>query len=241
MNPMEALILAGGLGTRLSPYTAILPKPLMPVGQMPILELIIRQLHHYGVRHFTLAVSYLGTLLQTYFGDGSRFGVTIDYQWEENPLGTAGAISLYKPKEDGFLVMNGDILTTLNYEALFAAHHREKPMATIATFQKEVKIDLGVLEINPQGILEDYVEKPTKIYRVSMGINLFNRKVLEYLKAAEHIDIPELMVLLKNRGEKVYCHHEPCEWYDIGRVEDFALAQQLVQENLEKFLPRSPR
>jgi NDP-sugar pyrophosphorylase family protein len=234
---MQALILAGGLGTRLSPYTAILPKPLMPVGQMPILELIIRQLHYYGVHRFTLAVSYLGTLLQTYFGDGSRFGVRIDYQWEEHPLGTAGAISLFEPEEDDFLVMNGDILTTLNYLSLLSAHKREEPLATIAAFEKQVKIDLGVLEINEQGLLKDYVEKPIKTYKVSMGINVFNKKVLGHLKAEEHIDIPELMLLLKGRGERIFCYSESCEWYDIGRVEDFALAQQLVQENLDKFLP----
>jgi NDP-mannose synthase len=234
---MQALILAGGLGTRLSPYTAILPKPLMPVGQMPILELIIRQLHYYGVYRFTLAVGYLGTLLQTYFGDGSRLGVRIDYQWEEHPLGTAGAISLFSPEEDDFLVMNGDILTTLNYLSLFSAHKGGKPLATIAAFEKQVKIDLGVLDINDQGLLRDYVEKPIKTYKVSMGINIFNKKVLGHLKAGEHIDIPELMLLLKDRGERIYCFSEPCEWYDIGRVEDFALAQQLVQENLEQFLP----
>jgi len=234
---MQALILAGGLGTRLSPYTAILPKPLMPVGQMPILELIIRQLHHCGIDHFTLAVSYLGTLLQAYFGDGSRLGVKIAYQWEEHPLGTAGAISLFEPEEDDFLVMNGDILTTLDYVALFSAHKREKSLATIATFEKQVKIDLGVLEINDQGILVDYVEKPIKTYKVSMGINVFNKKVLSYLKAEEHLDIPELMLLLKDRGERIYCYSESCEWYDIGRVEDFTMAQQFVQENLDKFLP----
>ncbi len=234
---MEALILAGGLGTRLSPYTAILPKPLMPVGQMPILELIIRQLQYYGIDHVTLAVSYLGTLLQAYFGDGSRLGVKIDYQWEDHPLGTAGAISLFNPEEDDFLVMNGDILTTLNYQALFSAHKSQKPLATIASFEKQVKIDLGVLEIDEQGTLLDYVEKPIKTYMVSMGINVFNKKVLEYLKAEDHIDIPELMLLLKDKGERIYCYSEPCEWYDIGRVEDFAMAQQLVQERLDQFLP----
>lgn len=234
---MEALILAGGLGTRLSPYTAILPKPLMPVGQMPILELIIRQLRYYGVDHVTLAVSYLGTLLQAYFGDGSRLGVKVDYQWEDHPLGTAGAISLFNPEEDDFLVMNGDILTTLNYQALFSAHKSKKSLATIASFEKKVKIDLGVLEIDEQGTLLDYVEKPIKTYMVSMGINVFNKKVLEYLKAEDYIDIPELMLLLKDKGERIYCYSEPCEWYDIGRVEDFAMAQQLVQERLDQFLP----
>lgn len=234
---MQALILAGGLGTRLSPYTTILPKPLLPLGQMPILELIIRQLRYFGIHHFTLAVGYLGTLLQAYFGDGNRLGVEIDYQWEDHPLGTAGAISLFNPLEDDFLVMNGDILTTLDYLALLSAHKREKSIATIAAFEKKVKIDLGVLRINEQGILEDYVEKPVQTYRVSMGINVFNKKVLEYLKAEVHIDIPELMLLLREKGEKVYCFSAPCDWYDIGRVEDFTLAQQLVQNNLDKFLP----
>ena len=234
---MQALILAGGLGTRLSPYTTILPKPLLPLGQMPILELIIRQLRYRGVYHFTLAVGHLGNLLHAYFGDGNRLEVEIDYQWEDHPLGTAGAISLFNPMEDDFLVMNGDILTTLDYLALLSAHKREKSIATIATFEKQVKIDLGVLKIDEQGILEDYVEKPIKSYKVSMGINVFNKKVLEYLKAEVHIDIPELMLLLRERGEKVYCYSEPCDWYDIGRVEDFTLAQQLVQENFDKFLP----
>jgi len=138
---MKAVILAGGRGTRLAPYTTILPKPLMPIGDKPILDIVIRQLRYYGFTDITLAVGYLAELLVAYFGDGDRFGVTIRYSREEQPLGIAGPIALVDGLDEPFLVMNGDVLTTLNFSELMAFHRSSGAIATIATYPRSVKID----------------------------------------------------------------------------------------------------
>lgn len=157
---MKVLILSGGQGTRLNPHTATVPKPLVSVGDMPILEIIIRQLRHFGFDTITLAVGHLASQLEAYFGRGEKFGVTISYSYEETPLGTAGPIALMDDLSDPFLVMNGDILTSLDYGDFAEFHRRTGSVATLACCQKEVNINLGVLETNDEGRLLDYIEKP---------------------------------------------------------------------------------
>jgi len=177
---MKAVILAGGKGTRLAPYTVVLPKPLMPLGDRPVLEIIIRQLRHYGITDVVLAVGYLAELLEAYFGDGRRFGVNIEYSREEKPLGTAGPLALIDGLDEPFLVMNGDLLTNLDYAKL-AAHHADAGAAcTIAMYRRQVQITLGVMQVDPEYRLLDYIEKPTYDYQVSMGAYVFDPQVLDH-------------------------------------------------------------
>ena len=238
---MQAIILAGGKGTRLLPHTANLPKPLMPMGEMPILEIIVMQLKNAGASSIIMAVGYLHHMIEAHFGDGSDFGIPISYSLEDKPLGTAGPLNLiYKKLEENFIVLNGDLLTTLNFESLFNEHLRSNASATIATFKRTVDIDFGVLEIDSEKKLVEYKEKPTLNYQVSMGINVFKKNSLKnFLQNAGYLDIPDLMMELKNNGEDVLCHYEDCEWLDIGRIHDYSIATEIFEENKEKFLPKT--
>jgi NDP-sugar pyrophosphorylase family protein len=238
---MQAIILAGGKGTRLLPHTANLPKPLMPMGEMPILEIIVMQLKNAGASSIIMAVGYLHHMIEAHFGDGSDFGIPISYSLEDKPLGTAGPLNLiYKKLEENFIVLNGDLLTTLNFESLFNEHLRSNASATIATFKRTVDIDFGVLEIDSEKKLVEYKEKPTLNYQVSMGINVFKKNSLKnFLQNAGYLDIPDLMMELKNNGEDVLCHYEDCEWLDIGRIDDYSIATEIFKENKEKFLPKT--
>lgn len=237
---MQAIILAGGKGTRLLPHTANLPKPLMPMGEMPILEIIVMQLKNAGASSIIMAVGYLHHMIEAHFGNGSDFGIPISYSLEDKPLGTAGPLNLiYKKLEENFIVLNGDLLTTLNFESLFNEHLRSNVSATIATFKRTVDIDFGVLEIDSEKKLVEYKEKPTLNYQVSMGINVFKKNSIKnFLQNAGYLDIPDLMMGLKNNGEDVLCHYEDCEWLDIGRIDDYSIATKIFKENKEKFLPK---
>jgi len=168
---MQTLILAGGKGARLQPYTNVLPKPLMPLGEHPILDIILRQIKQSGTTEVILAVGYLGHLLQAFFGDGSQYGLQITYSIEQEPLGTAGPIGLVLDRlDDDFLVMNGDLLTTLNYRHFFDFHIKMNAAATIGIYSREVKIDFGVIQSDENVFLVDYIEKPAYLFDVSMGI-----------------------------------------------------------------------
>lgn len=224
MRDVRVVILAGGRGTRLQPYTTILPKPLMPIGDMPILEVVLRQLATFGFEHVTIAVNHLAELIRTFFGDGRQLGLTISYCVEDEPLGTAGAIQLVDDLTDTFMVMNGDLLTTLDYRSLIDAHVEAAADATIGVFPRDVHVDFGVLEVGPIGELEHYREKPTLSYLVSMGVNAFDRSVLEYVPRGRYLDIPVLMTTLKAAGRRVLTHRSECEWLDIGRPDDYRQA-----------------
>lgn len=236
---MQALILAGGKGTRLMPYTANLPKPLMPIDDIPILEILVRQLKANGISKIIMAVGYLSHMIEAYFKDGSEFGVPITYSLEKEPLGTAGPIGLvYEDLEENFMVLNGDLLTTINFKNIYDAHIDETAAATISTFPRTVNIDFGVLELNNKSELQSYTEKPKYDYKVSMGINVFNKKSIEnFIVKNEYLDIPKLMMLLKNNGNKVFCYEEDCRWLDIGRVDDYQQANEIFSENKKIFLP----
>ncbi len=182
---MKALILAGGKGTRLAPYTKILPKPLMPIGDMPILEILLRQMRRSGIDEIVLTVGHLAGLLEAFFQDGSQLGLKIRYSYEDQPLGTAGPLSLVNGLDDTFLVTNGDVLTTLDLRSLVAYHHRRGAAATIATHVRKVNIDLGVIQFDDGNRLVGYIEKPTYEFQVSMGIYVFEPRVLTVYRIQE--------------------------------------------------------
>jgi len=234
---MRAIILAGGKGSRLAPYTTVLPKPLMPIDDKPILEIVIRQLAHSGFDDITLAVGYLAELIMAYCGDGSKFGVSLTYSREETPLGTAGPIALVSELHDTFLVMNGDLLSTVDYAAMLADHRARGAIATLAAYRRDVKIDLGVVHVDAGGWLTDYVEKPTYHYDVSSGIYIFEPSILSHIPRGEHLDLPELVLKLIRQGLKVGVHRFEGYWLDIGRHGDYDQAIQEFQAHRDKFLP----
>jgi len=215
-----------------------LPKPLMPIGDMPILEIVIRQLAHHGVQDITLAVGYLAELLMAYCGDGGKFGVKIDYSREEEPLGTAGPISLIPNLNETFLVMNGDLLATLDYSAMWKYHKERGAIVTLASYRRDIKIDLGVIE-SEDGWVKDYIEKPTYHYSVSTGIYIFEPAVLPYIERGKYLDLPELVLRLLQENQKVNIYHFDGYWLDIGRHDDYetAIEEFMVRRNL--FLPGS--
>jgi NDP-sugar pyrophosphorylase family protein len=234
---MKAVILAGGRGTRLAPYTTILPKPLMPIGDKPILDIVIRQLRHHRYTDITLAVGYLAELLMAYFGNGERFGVNLKYSREEQPLGTAGPIALVPDLDDRFLVMNGDVLTAIDYTHMLAQHRASGAIGTIAVYPRSVKIDLGVVEYDEQHHLTNYIEKPTQHYRVSMGIYIFEPRVLQFIPKNQRLDLPDLVKNLVAAGEVMNCYPYDGYWLDIGRADDYAQAATDFERLAAQLLP----
>jgi NDP-mannose synthase len=234
---MKTIILAGGKGTRLAPYTTIFPKPLVPIGDRPILEIIIRQLVRQGLGDITLSVGHLGELIEAYFQNGHRNipGLTLDYFREKQPLGTAGSLAMISGLDETFMAMNGDILTTLDYRALIQHHRDTRAALTIAMHQKDVKIDLGVLETNEHGDLTTYREKPLYSFSVSMGIYVYEPHVLQYIPKGQYMDFPDLVKLLLNKGEKISGFPSKDYWLDIGRREDYELAQLEFSSRTEEF------
>lgn len=234
---MKAIILAGGRGSRLDPYTTVLPKPLMPIGNIPIIEIVIRQLRHAGFDAITLAVGYLAELLMAYLGDGTKFGVHIHYSREEHPLGTAGPLSLLEELDEPFVVMNGDLLTTLDYRALWEQHCANGAIATLATYRRDVKIDLGVIESDALGQVKRYIEKPTYHYNVSTGIYVFEPAVLGFIPQTERMDLPDLILKLVASGEMVATYPFNGIWLDIGQSEDYREAVAEFEQHTSEFLP----
>ena len=219
---MQAVILAGGKGTRLAPYTTVFPKPLMPIGEMPILEIVIRQLKKHGFTKIVLAVGHLAGLIEAYFGDGSKWGVEITYSREDEPLGTAGPLALIDDLAENFLVMNGDLLTNIDYSGLMSYHLENGALSTISMYTKDVPISLGVLELDDEGKIVDYIEKPTLKYKVSMGIYIFNNKILNYIERGKYLDFPDLIKNLIKKGENIRGYKFEGYWMDIGRHEDYS-------------------
>ena len=224
---MKAIVLAGGKGARLAPYTRILPKPLMPIGDLPILEILLRQMRSAGVREVILTVGYLGELMRAFFQDGSRLGLQIDYSFEEQPLGTAGPLALVADRlDDTFLVTNGDVLTTLDLRELVDDHRSSGAAATIASHARAVKIDLGVLQFDGDRCLKGYIEKPTYNFFVSMGIYVFEPRVLDYIPCNQYLDFPDLVLKLIANGERVRGYPFDGYWQDLGRADDYEQAVQ---------------
>jgi NDP-mannose synthase len=234
---MKAVILAGGKGTRLAPYTRVLPKPLMPVGEMPILEILIRQLKHEGVNEVVLTVGHMAGLLRAFFGDGEEFGVHIRYSYEDTPLGTAGPLALVDGLDDTFVVTNGDVLTTLRVSQLVQFHKEQGAAATIAMHRRKVKIDLGVILCNGGADVVGYIEKPTYDYEVSMGIYVFEPRVLSYIPHGQYLDFPNLVHKLLGAREKVVGFPFEGYWQDLGRPDDYDQANLDFEQLRNEFLP----
>jgi NDP-sugar pyrophosphorylase family protein len=223
---MKAVILAGGKGTRLAPYTKILPKPLMPIGDMPILEILLRQMKHAGIDEVILTVGHLAELMRAFFQGGKRLGMKISYSYEEKPLGTAGPLSLVNGLEDTFLVTNGDVLTTLDFQNLIRAHQESHATATIAMHSRQVNIDLGVLQLNGANEVVGYIEKPTYEFNVSMGIYVFEPQVMNYIPYNEYLDFPDLVLRMLENNERVLGYSYNGYWQDLGRPDDYERAVQ---------------
>jgi NDP-sugar pyrophosphorylase family protein len=224
----RAVILAGGKGSRLAPYTTVLPKPLLPVGDKAILDVVVHQLRDFGFREITLAVGHLAHLVRAVMGDGSRLDVSIDYHEEIEPLGTVGPLATIPGLDESFLVMNGDVLTALDYGELLEAHRESGNALTIASHQRVVKTDYGVLHLNQNGNrtaqVEGFEEKPEIPYVVSMGVYAMEPSALEYLNDGEYLDIPELVLRLLDAGKPVGSYLYDGYWLDIGRHDDYEKA-----------------
>jgi NDP-mannose synthase len=237
MSSHHVVILAGGKGTRLRPFTATFPKPLVPLGDMPILAIILRQLINQGFEDVTLTLGHLAELIRAYISQHPIFSraIRINFVDEDSPTGTAGSLANVRGLSDTFLVMNGDILTNINYNSLIKDHKQSGAALTIAGHQRQVKIDLGVLETDESGRLNGYVEKPEHNFQVSMGIYVYDKRVLRFIAADAYLDFPTLVHKLLQAGEPVQVHRNDAFWLDIGRPEDYATAQKLFEEQPEYF------
>jgi len=224
-RPNLMVIMAGGQGTRLRPHTENCPKPLLPLGDKPMLEHIILRAKEEGFQHFVLAIHYLGHMIEDYFGDGSRWQARIDYLREESPLGTAGAISLLSPRPDApFVVSNGDVLTDIRYGELLDFHCRHGAAATMAVRLHEWQHPFGVVRIKGVDIV-GFEEKPIARSHINAGIYVLEPSALNLLNVGEHCDMPTLFGRLQDQAARtiVYPMHEP--WLDVGRPDDLAAAR----------------
>lgn len=234
---MKAVLLAGGKGTRLYPYTVSIPKPLVPIGERPIIEIMLRQLCHYGIRDIILSIGHLGEIVHAFLGNGKKFGVNVEYFREETPLGTAGPLRAMKEQlTEDFLMMNGDVLTDLDYRAFLAAHAKSGAEVSIAAFDKRVPIDLGVLKTRDR-FLYDYIEKPVEHYQVSMGIYAMRPSVIDLIPEQGSFDFPSLIQTMLKAGRKVHAWPFDGSWLDIGRPTDYERAQEVFEKGKARFLP----
>jgi NDP-sugar pyrophosphorylase family protein len=225
---VRAVVLAGGKGTRLAPYTSVLPKPLMPIGDRSILELVLGQLRDSGIMEVTLCVGYLSHLIEAVLGHSRQeCGVEITYVREEEALGTAAPLRLVDDLTSTFIAMNGDVLTTLDYRDLIRHHRRDRNVLTIATRARPIQIDYGVLHLGSNGSsnrVQAYVEKPKMISTVSMGIYALEPKALSYIPADGYFDFPDLVQALLDADEPVGAYQYEGMWFDIGRRDDYERA-----------------
>jgi len=234
---MKAVILAGGKGTRLAPYTLVFPKPLMPIADMPILEVLLRQMKRSGIDEIILTVGYLSDLLKSYFGDGRRFGVKLSYSYEQTPLGTAGPLSQINGLDETFFVANGDVLTTLDFSHMFAWHKIRGAVATIATHQRKVNIDFGVIQKDEDNKIIGYSEKPSLDYLVSMGIYIFQPEVLSFIPTGQYLDFPDLVLKLIEAGKSLVSYPFSGYWQDLGRLDDYNQGTSDFNAMRSQFLP----
>lgn len=234
---MRAVILAGGIGSRLRPFTVVVPKPLVPIGDIPILELLIRQLQTQGFDRITLSVGHLSSLIEAFCGDGSRLGVPIDYLREDEALGTAGFLSLLDDlEEDRLLVVNGDILTDMDMGAVVRGH-RPGDGATICAKRRSIQVEFGVIETDSGGALSAYTEKPLLSYDVSMGVNVLSSWAIdEFARDRGHLDMPDLMRAIMAAGHTVRVVRTDALWLDMGSMDDLEAANDAFAADRARFL-----
>ena len=228
---MQAVIIAGGKGRRLLPFTTTIPKPLFPIGEKPVLQLILEQLQKFDISDFMISVGYLGELIEAYFGNGSRFKCRIQYVREMNPLGTAGPISLLPEMSDDFIFMNGDILASVPFPKAIESHKRSSAIMTVCTYRKNVKSSLGIVKVDNNDNVRDYLEKPEETHLVSSGVYIFNPRVKSFVSPNERIDIPELVLRLIHDNQTVRSHLLDGYWFDLGTPEDLEAAIRFYENN----------
>lgn len=233
-----AVILAGGKGTRLRPYTVVLPKPLMPIGEFPILEVIVRQLAYAGFRRLVMAVNHQAELIKAFFGDGSRWDVNIDYSLEVQELSTMGPLRLIQDLPEDFLMLNGDVLTDLNFGNLYEEHVQEKRLFTISAAEREHVVDYGVLKVDGKE-LAGFEEKPRLQYLVSMGVYVVSRRIIGFIPPGCKFGFDHLMLELLRRGEPVRVEPYRGYWLDIGRVDDYMRAIEEFDQRRAELLPNA--
>lgn len=237
---MRAVILAGGLGMRLRPYTAVLPKPLMPIGDRPIIDVIVRQLRRAGCDRITISTGYLAELIEAFLRDGDKYGVKIDYFRESTPLGTVGSLALIEDLDSDTLVMNGDILTDLDYREIMAEHAAGDACMTIATRVRQIEISLGVPEFNSDTDplrMTGFVEKPQIDYRASMGVFCVTPRAIAGITPGERLDLPELVLRLIASGEIVRGWQSNDYWLDMGKHDDYEQAVTEFERFRDRLLP----
>lgn len=233
---MQAVILAGGKGKRLLPYTTVLPKPLMPIGDYPILEVVIRQLEHAGFSDIIISTGYLDALIRAYVEGRNVPSQQIRFSHETTPLGTIGPLHLIQDLDDVFLVINGDILTDIPFRDLFSYHKKHDPMATIASYSRQVKTDFGIIEYDNENRVTAFTEKPVLSYHVSMGIYILHRKILTLVPKDEPFGFDDLMRMMVARQWKVMSYPYNGYWLDIGRPDDYAEALSQCEKNPGLFI-----
>ena len=224
---MRAIILAGGKGIRLRPYTTLIPKPMVPLGgKVSILEVVLQQLAQSGFTHVTLAVNHLSHLIMAYFGDGSRWGLKLDYSLEDEPLSTIGPLTLIDDLPENFLVMNGDILCNLNYRKFFEGHVNANADVSVSVYKRDSKIDFGVLKYDENMILREFQEKPVYSFDVSMGIYCLSRRIVEKLPRGGVYGFDNLMLDGIRNNTNIKINPFDGYWLDIGRPDDYEYADQ---------------
>lgn len=226
-NPsLRAVVLAGGKGTRLKPYTTVLPKPLMPVGDRPILEHVLVKMRDAGFGRVTISVGHLAELIQVFFGKGEKLDLEIDYAIEDEPLGTIGPLAFIPDLGENFLVANGDILSDLDLTQLWNHHLKSGATLTIATHRRKVQIDFGVLHFDGSNQVRGFEEKPTIPYDVSMGYYVLNRRCLDFVPQGKPFGFDQLVLALLEAGEKIQAFSHEGQWLDLGRPEDYQRANK---------------
>jgi NDP-sugar pyrophosphorylase family protein len=231
----HAVIMAGGRGTRLRPYTVVLPKPLMPIGEFPILEVVVKQLASAGFTHITMAVNHQAEIIKAFFMDGAKWGIRIEYSLEDKPLGTMGPLKLIKGLPENFLVMNGDILTDLDYADFFDTHVMNGEVFTISSYVREQLVDYGVLETS-SGRLLTLREKPRMNYEVSMGVYMMSRRALDFIPMDSAFGFDHLMHELIADNQNVAVRKFSGYWLDIGRPDDYAQAIDEFETMRDRFI-----
>lgn len=226
----KAIILAGGKGTRLRPYTMTLPKPLVPVGEKPILELIIMQLKSHGFTHITITVNHMAEIIKAFFGDGSKWGISIDYTMETKALSTMGPLTLVETLPDNFLVMNGDVLTDLNFSEFYQSHITNESIFTIASHRRKEKIDYGLLHHDENNKLVKFEEKPSYDFLVSMGVYMVNKDVMNYIPEDTFFGFDHLMYKLLEENNPATVYEYTGFWLDIGRPSDYEMATEKIND-----------
>ena len=242
---MQAIILAGGKGTRLKPFTLVYPKPLLPVGGKPIIDTIVRQLIYYGFKEIIVSAGYMGDMIKLYFDSISEFNsqANINVVLEDQELGTAGPISIIDGLQENFMVINGDILTSMNFSNLMEFHNQKNSLMTMAVGKKKINLSLGIIELNKNDEITEFSEKPEFEFNDNMGIYVYNKKILNFMKEGNRIDVDSLVKILLEKNKEVYGYLSDASyyWIDIGQHADYEIANENFEIHKKEFLPnKSP-